>query len=139
MASPAVQGRWRWCLGALLFGGLLVATNPGEREFEAFAGEYLVEMASEELCGSDGLPLMARLVVHNCPQLVRSQRQALGQLATASSRRYNLGLFSVYSTRIGGLELMPGLTLPRYWAITLAGAGQLVVLQTGTETPSGPA
>jgi len=123
----------------LLLGGLLVATNPGEREFEAFAGEYLVEMASEELCGSDGLPLMARLVVHNCPQLVRSQRQALGQLAAVSSRRYNLGLFSVYSTRIGGLELMPGLTVPRYWAITLAGAGQLVVLQTGTETPSGPA
>jgi hypothetical protein len=123
----------------LLLGGLLVATNPGEREFEAFAGEYLVELASDELCGSDGLPLMARLVVHNCPQLVRSQRQALGQLAAGSSRRYNLGLFSVYSTRIGGLELMPGLTVHRYWAITLAGAGQLVVLQTGTEQPSGPA
>ena len=123
----------------MLLGGLLVATNPGEREFEAFAGEYLVEMASEELCGSDGLPLMARLVVHNCPQLVRSQRQALGQLAASSSRRYNLGLFSVYSTRIGGLELMPGLTVPRYWAITLAGAGQLVVLQTGTEPSPGRA
>lgn len=117
----------------------MVVTNPGEREFEAFAGEYLVEMASEELCGSDGLPLMARLVVHNCPQLVRSQRQALGQLAASSSRRYNLGLFSVYSTRIGGLELMPGLTVPRYWAITLAGAGQLVVLQTGTEPSPGRA
>ena len=123
----------------MLLGGLLVVTNPGEREFEAFAGEYLVEMASEELCGSDGLPLMARLVVHNCPQLVRSQRQALGQLAASSSRRYNLGLFSVYSTRIGGLELMPGLTVPRYWAITLAGAGQLVVLQTGTEPSPGRA
>jgi hypothetical protein len=123
----------------VLLGGLLVVTNPGEREFEAFAGEYLVEMASEELCGSDGLPLMARLVVHNCPQLVRSQRQALGQLAASSSRRYNLGLFSVYSTRIGGLELMPGLTVPRYWAITLAGAGQLVVLQTGTEPSPGRA
>ena len=70
MATPAVQGRWRWCLGAVLLGGLLVVTNPGEREFEAFAGEYLVEMASEELCGSDGLPLMARLVVHNCPQQI---------------------------------------------------------------------
>ena len=139
MATPALQGRWRWCLGAVLLGGLLVVTNPGEREFEAFAGEYLVEMASEELCGSDGLPLMARLVVHNCPQLVRSQRQALGQLAASSSRRYNLGLFSVYSTRIGGLELMPGLTVPRYWAITLAGAGQLVVLQTGTEPSPGRA
>ncbi len=139
MATPAVQGRWRWCLGAVLLGGLLVVTNPGEREFEAFAGEYLVEMASEELCGSDGLPLMARLVVHNCPQLVRSQRQALGQLAASSSRRYNLGLFSVYSTRIGGLELMPGLTVPRYWAVTLAGAGQLVVLQTGTEPSPGRA
>ena len=138
MASPAVEGRWRWGLAAVLLGGLLVATNPGERDFEVFAGEYLAELASDELCRSDGLPLMARLVVHNCPQLVRSQRQALGRLAAASSRRYNLGLFSIYSTRIGGMDLMPGLTVPRYRAVTLAGAGQLVVLQTGTESAAEP-
>jgi hypothetical protein len=123
---------------ALALGGLLVATNPGEREFEAFAGTYLAELATEEVCASDGLPLMARLVVHNCPQLVRSQSQALGRLAAASSHRYNFGLFSLYSTRIGGMELLPGLAVPRYWALTLAGAGQLLVLHTGTETAPGP-
>ena len=47
MASPAVDGRWRWGLTAVLLGGLLVATNPGERDFEAFAGDYLAELASD--------------------------------------------------------------------------------------------
>ena len=138
MATPAVQGRLPWGLTALALGGLLVATNPDEQDFQDFAGTYLVELASEELCASDGLPLAARLVVHNCPQLVRSQGQALGRLAAASSRRYNFGLFSLYSTRIGGMDLMPGLSVPRYRALTLAGAGQLVVLQTGTETAPDP-
>jgi hypothetical protein len=59
-------------------------------------------------------------------------------LAAASSRRYNFGLFSLYSTRIGGMDLMPGLSVPRYRALTLAGAGQLVVLQTGIETAPDP-
>jgi bifunctional enzyme CysN/CysC len=102
-----------------------------------FKGDNITEI-SANTPWYNGLPLMARLVVHNCPQLVRSQRQALGRLAAASSRRYNLGLFSIYSTRIGGMDLMPGLTVPRYRAVTLAGAGQLVVLQTGTESAAEP-
>ena len=134
MASPTGPGRWPWLLAALGAGALLVFTNPGEQEFEAFAGEQLVELAGDALCNSDGLPLMARLVVQNCPELIRSQRGVLGRLAAEASRRYNLGLFSLYSTQLGGLQLMPGLSIPRYQALTLAGAGHLVVLRTGSDT-----
>ena len=134
MASPPGPGRWPWLLAALGAGALLVLSNPGEQDFESFAGEQLVELAGDELCNSDGLPLMARLVVQNCPQLIRSQRGVLGRLAAAASHRYNLGLFSLYSTQLGGVQLMPGVSIPRYQALTLAGAGHLVVLRTASDS-----
>jgi len=115
----------------------LAVTNPGTDDFEAFAGDQLVRAASRELCGSGSLPLIARLVIQDCPQLVASQRKVLGQLAAASSRRYNAGLFSVYTTELGGQTLLPGLTIPRYRAVTLGGAGQLLVVQSSEEAAPG--
>ena len=97
----------------------------------------MVRAASRELCASGSLPLIARLVIQDCPQLVASQRKVLGQLAAASSRRYNAGLFSVYTTELGGQTLLPGLTIPRYRAVTLGGAGQLLVVQSSEEAAPG--
>lgn len=120
-------------MGLLLAGLALAASNPGEQEFEAFAGEQLADYATQELCSTGGLPLMAQLLIQNCPQLIQAQRQALGRIAAAETRRYNAGLFSLYSTEIGGQTLFPGLQIPRYHALTLAGAGQLVVLHASQE------
>jgi len=89
---------------------------------------------SEELCSSGGLPLLARLVVQNCPELISSQRKVLGRLAGSATRRYNAGVFSLYSTELGGERLLPGLSLPRYRALTLAAAGQLVLLEASADT-----
>jgi hypothetical protein len=114
-------------------GVVLAASNPGEQEFEAFAGEQLADYATKELCSTGGLPLMAQLLIQNCPQLIQAQSQALGRIAAAETRRYNAGLFSLYSTQIGGQTLFPGLQIPRYQALTLAGAGQLVVLHASQE------
>jgi len=129
---------WGWCLAAVALGGALVATNPDEQDFEEFAGERLVRLVDEELCDQGGLPMVARLLIQNCSELVQGQQRVLGSLALQGSTRTNAGLFSLYSTRIGGMDLMPGLSVPRYRALTLAGAGQLVVLQTGTETAPDP-
>jgi len=120
-------------MGLLLAGLALAASNPGDQEFEAFAGEQLADYATQELCSTGGLPLMAQLLIQNCPQLIQAQRQALGRIAAAETRRYNAGLFSLYSTEIGGQTLFPGLQIPRYHALTLAGAGQLVVLHASQE------
>ena len=124
--------RWLWIGAVALLGGALAWSNPGEEEFEAFAGERLADLVSEELCSSGGLPLLAQLVLQNCSELIHSQQAVLGRLAGSSSRRYNAGLFSLYATELGGQTLLPGLQLPRYHAVTLAGAGQLVLLQTGS-------
>jgi hypothetical protein len=51
----------------------------------------------------------------------------------AETRRYNAGLFSLYRTELGGQTLMPGLRIPRYRSLTLAGAGQLVVLHVSRD------
>ena len=137
MAASSGDGRWTWAAAAGVAVVALAVTNPGTDDFEAFAGDQLVRAASRELCGSGSLPLIARLVIQDCPQLVASQRTVLGQLAAASSRRYNAGLFSVYTTELGGQTLLPGLTIPRYRAVTLGGAGQLLVVQSSEEAAPG--
>ena len=137
MAASSGDGRWTWAAAAGVAVVALAVTNPGTDDFEAFAGDQLVRAASRELCGSGSLPLIARLVIQDCPQLVASQRTVLGQLAAASSRRYNAGLFSIYTTELGGQTLLPGLTIPRYRAVTLGGAGQLLVVQSSEEAAPG--
>ena len=137
MAASSGDGRWTWAAAAGVAVVALAVTNPGTDDFEAFAGDQLVRAASRELCGSGSLPLIARLVIQDCPQLVASQRKVLGQLAAASSRRYNAGLFSVHTTELGGQTLLPGLTIPRYRAVTLGGAGQLLVVQSSEEAAPG--
>ena len=135
--SPAPSGWQPWLGGALLLAGLATAlawTNPGPAEFESFAGERLVELAADEVCGEEGLPLLLRLVVRDCHGLIRSQRRALGALAAQATHRYNAGLFSLYATEVGGQELMPGLAVPRYHALTLGLAGQLLVLRADSDT-----
>jgi hypothetical protein len=117
------------CGAAVLAGGALALTNPPPSEFEAYAGERLVDLTIREICDSDGLPMLLRLVVQNCPQMVHDQRQLLGHLAAQSTRRLNFGLFSLYLTDVGGQELLPSLHLPRYHVTTLAGAGQFLQLE----------
>lgn len=108
-------------------------SNPGPADFEAFAGERLVELISAELCRGSGLPLALHLVLRDCPRLVYSQRALLGRLAAEATQRTNAGLFSVYVTELGGQDLLPGLRLPRLQTITLAGAGQLTVLRASSD------
>jgi hypothetical protein len=135
MESPGGGGRaWRWCLAVLLVGGALALTNPDEQDFEAFAGERLVALADQQLCDRAGLSLLTRLLIQNCPELVRSQKGVLGKLALAGTRRFNAGVFSVYSTQLGGESLLPGLRLPRYSTLTLAAAGQLVMLRATSDS-----
>lgn len=123
---------------AVMAGGLtagLVGTNPGPAAFADFGGGQLTAMLTKELCQNDGLTGMLRLLIRQCPELVRSQRHVLGRLVQAHTKRRNLGLFSIYHTELDlasllpGLRQVPDLRLPRYEATTLAGAGQFLLLQ----------
>jgi hypothetical protein len=117
-------------------GGGLVCTNPDAAAFEQFAGEELVRRLGEELCGENQLPLLLRVMIRDCPQLIRSQRLALARLVGAHTRRRNLALFSLYRTEIGGQQLLPGWSLPRYQATTLALAGRFLVLEAREQDAS---
>jgi len=108
----------------------LVATNPGEEEFERFAADQITRAAELELCHEGGLPMMARLIVRDCPRLIAAQHDLLGRLALAATRRRNFGLLSLYRTELGGQQLLPDWSIPRYSAITLAGAGRFVILRS---------
>jgi hypothetical protein len=108
----------------------LVLTNPDRTDFEHFAGHRLTELISGELCREDGLPMMLRVLIQDCHGLVASQNKVLGRLALEHTVRRNFGIFSLYTTELGGQELLPSLRLPHYRAVTLAGAGQFVTLRT---------
>jgi hypothetical protein len=120
-------------LGALaastVVGGL-VLTNPGPEAFEDFAADQLVNLLTRDLCSDGGLPMLMRVVVRDCPGLVRSQRTPLGAWARQGTRRRNFGLFSLYTTNLGGQQLAQW-QIPRYKATTLAAAGRFLVLRTG--------
>ena len=128
------SSRWSW----VLWPGLICAavatlawSNPPPRDFEDFAADQLVNLAVKEVCGPQGLPMLLQLVVQDCPKLMLSQRQSLGSLARQASRRWNFGLFSLYRTDLGGPTGLPrSVGPPRYRALTLAGAGQFLILQT---------
>jgi hypothetical protein len=127
-------------LPALVMGALaasvvaagLVLTNPGPAAFEDFAADRLVDLLTRDLCDQGGLPMMMRVVVHDCPGLVRSQRTPLGAWARQGTIRRNFGLFSLYTTNLGGQQLAQW-QIPRYKATTLAAAGCFVVIRTGRQ------
>ena len=123
-------------LAALTAAGAALAlafTNPSPSDYEDHAGEQLVALLSKELCTSEGLPMVLRLWIRDCPQLVASQRQALAQLAGRFTTRVNLGVASVYTTRVGGQQLLPGFTLPTAEVVTLGVAGRFVLMRSDTD------
>ena len=115
----------------LALGGLAL-TNPGPADFELFAAGQLVSLVEQELCHKPALPLLMRLVIQNCPEMVQGQGETLGRLAREHSRRLNLGIASIYTTRFGGQQLLPQWRVPHYGVTTVAAAGHFVVLDTST-------
>ena len=116
---------------ALAASGLALAlTNPDPEDFRSYAGDQLVNLVSDELCGDGGLPMVLQLWVKDCPRLIRDQQPALAALADQFTHRINLGLASIYNTELGGQDLLPTLKLPRYSASTLGIAGQFVILHS---------
>ena len=138
MSPPRLRTQPAALLALALGGGVAAAglafTNPGPGEFESFAADRLTQLLSEELCDNDGLPMLMRLMIRDCPGLVAAQHTTLGRLALAHTRRRNLGLFSLYSTAIGGQSLLDGLRVPRYHATTVAIAGRFWMVHSGEES-----
>ena len=114
----------------------LVVTNPSMEDYEEHAGEQLVAFFSSELCQGEGLPMVLQLWIRDCPGLVASQQAALAALAVNVTSRLNLGVVSLFTTKVGGQRLLPGLTLPEVDVLTLGVAGQFVLLRTVSDPGS---
>ena len=114
----------------------LVVTNPCMKDYEEQAGEQLVAFLSSELCQGEGLPMVLQLWIRDCPGLVSSQQAALATLAVNATSRLNFGVVSLFTTKVGGQRLLPGLTLPEVDVLTLGVAGQFVLLRTVSDPGS---
>ena len=110
----------------------LAWTNPTPEEYRAHAAEQLVAFASKELCNEEVLPMVLRLWIRDCPGLIASQQSTLADLAGRFTSRWNFLVGSVYTTKIGGQELLPGFAIPHAEVVTLAVAGRFVLLRTET-------
>lgn len=108
----------------------LAITNPSLKDYEDHAGQELVSVLTQELCRSDGVPMLLQLWIRDCPQLVASQQDSLGALAGRFTTHTNLGVASLFSTRLGGQELMSGLRLPRIEVTSLGIAGRFVMISS---------
>ena len=111
----------------------LVLTNPSLQDYQAYAGDQLVELATQELCGHQGLPMVLRLWVKDCPALVAQQKATLGFLAAQATTQRNFGVMSVFTTQVGGQQLLPALQLPRYRVTTLGLVGQFVTIEARSD------
>ena len=110
----------------------LAVSNPSLQDYKSEAGDRLVTLAVRELCEEQALPMILRVWIRNCPELVASQRNTLAELAGRFTTRWNFGVASLFTTRIGGQELLPGMRLPAAEVLTLGIAGRFVVLRTET-------
>ena len=112
----------------------LAVTNPSLEDYKQDAGNRLVKLATLELCEERGLPMLLRLWIKDCPDLVASQKRVIADLAGQFTTRWNFGVASVFSTRIGGQELLPGLRLPGLDVLTVGIGGRFLVLRTETDS-----
>ncbi len=108
----------------------LALSNPGPEEFEAFAAEQLVDVLETEVCRGEVLPALVRMALSDCPQLVQTQRRAIGAFVGDHTRRLDLGVLSLYRSEIGG-DTVLGWPVPRFHATVLAGAEQFLILKAG--------
>ena len=108
----------------------LALSNPSMADYQAYAGGQLVDLVTEELCGQGGLPMVLRLWIRDCPDLIASQQTTLAAIAGQMSTRMNLGVASVFTTEVGGQKLLPSLRLPRYRVTTVGVAGQFIPLDS---------
>ena len=92
-----------------------------------------MKLVTKEICERQTLPMVLQLWISDCPRLIADQEPALALLADQFTRRWNLGLASVYVTTVGGQNLLPALRLPRYSVTSLGLAGQFWVLNAHSD------
>ena len=58
----------------------LVVSNPLLEDYQAHAGDQLVRLGTKELCDEPTLPMVLRLWIRNCPELIASPAGCTGSV-----------------------------------------------------------
>ncbi len=107
-------------------------SNPPPSDFERFATAHLVKEIDRQVCDGEVLPPLVRLALPNCSELVQAQNKAIGALVSSQTRRWNLGLLSVYRSDVGGQQVLLW-QVPRFRATVVGVAGQFLVVQASLD------
>jgi exonuclease VII small subunit len=113
-------------LGVLIcVGGVMVATNPSQAAYEAFATQQLVTYLDQEACAK--VPTAFNLK-QECRSLLQSNRPQIQKIIADSTQQRNFVFFSVYTT-----ELSVTSFLPKYRVLTLGVFDQFLIYDTMQE------
>ncbi len=82
-----------------VMGGMLIVTNPGQREYEAYATDALSTYLKQEVCNQVAQELRGALTSY-CKTLVDTGRPQIQQIIAQKTIRANYLLFSIYETKL---------------------------------------
>lgn len=94
-------------VGLLGFSGFMALTNPGQRDYEAYATEQLTSYLKENVCTQVSQELQGLLESY-CKSLVDTGQPQLRQLIAEQTTRHNFLLFSIYQTQLSLPSPIPG-------------------------------
>ena len=91
-------------LGVL--GGLLFATNPGQKDYEDYAAITLSTYLKDDIC-KQGNGKLGEFLTSQCKSLVDVSRPQLQEFISTKTERRNFLVFSIYETNLALFESLP--------------------------------
>ncbi|MBE9223000.1 DUF4359 domain-containing protein [Cyanobacterium stanieri LEGE 03274] len=83
-----------------IFGGILMFTNPNQRQYEEFAEEKLSLYAKENLCQAGAPALDQVLKSQVCHMMVEAGKRQIPRVVRETTQRKNYMLLSIYETNL---------------------------------------
>ncbi|AFZ47751.1 hypothetical protein Cyast_1795 [Cyanobacterium stanieri PCC 7202] len=83
-----------------LFGGMLIFTNPNQRQYEEFAEEQLSIYAKENLCQADASGLDQVIKSQVCHMMVEAGRGQIPRVIRETTQRKDYLVLSIYETNL---------------------------------------
>ncbi|NET01701.1 MAG: DUF4359 domain-containing protein [Sphaerospermopsis sp. SIO1G2] len=93
--------------GFAVLGLTMANTNPQQKEYEEYAVDKLTTYLKTDFCQKTP-NFLQNLIQFNCNQLVDSVNPQIKEIVTATTKRQDYLIFSVYTTNLKIDNLIPG-------------------------------
>lgn len=84
----------------LILSCLLLITNPGQKQYEEFASEKLVEYLRENICQARSTTLEEAIKSQMCTLMLETGKNQVPKLIRETTTRTNFALLSLYETNL---------------------------------------